>query len=100
MKKKKKELYYKRFNRKNNFISKLSAKRIARKALAGLWIKMSNFEQDRCMNNVYSRIKARDKRKFIKWAFKDKNYPKRKIPKIHYFFNLYTKKRNPNDNKC
>lgn len=94
MKKNPKELYYKKFKRKNNFISKLSTKRIARKAAAHLWIKLSKFEEDRCWSLMYSRIKAREQnRKIFKWSFKDKNYPNGTVTKIYYFVNLYTKKR-------
>lgn len=87
--------YSKNFKRKSNFIEKLKAKRVARKAQAGLWIKMSKFEKDRAFYLLHKRVELRLKGiKLFKFSYKNKEYPKSNISKIIYFYNLYIKKRN------
>ena len=86
--------YNKNFKRKPNFIEELKAKRVARKAMAGLWIKMSKFEEDRALYLIHKRVELRNKGiKLFKFSYKNKEYPKSNISKIFYFYNLYTKKR-------
>lgn len=89
------KIYNKNFQRKSNFIEKLKAKRVARKARSGLWVKMSKFVEDRVLYLLHKRVKLRHKGiKLFKFSYKNKEYPKSKISKMFYFYRLYTKKRN------
>lgn len=80
-------------NRKSNFIGNLASKRVARKAMAKLWIKISRFEEERYLQLLHSRVYFRKTKKLFKWSFKDDFKPRGTKCKIWYFADLYFKRK-------